>query len=239
MKRTHTTRLSTIAAMVVAVLVLVQRSAQADLSDENFDPPFVVNSPLPGFLPIDTTLLDKWAGEDVTLVSGINDGVSPVTPPNMVKFLDTGASGAWNEIKQRIDVALEVPFIDAGQAVALYFACFNVPQGAGGAEAQIYIRYLDNLGSLIALSQIASTNDIGGLDDDPDTWQHLQIDADPVPVGTRYVEAFIQFDKASLGGYAGYLDKTHLAIRGVPEPAAVGLALVGCGLAIGRRRLRR
>ena len=210
-------------------------SAQADLSDEGFDTVYVVNSFLPNFLPLNTTAVDKWAAEKSFVVTA-GDGITPVDGDQMVKMLDDGSSGVKNELKQRIDVTLEIPLIDAGQARSYYFACFNVPSGAANARAEIFLKYLDVSGSLLSSSAVLNTDDNGGLDQDISTWEHLDFLSDPVPVGTRYVEAWIRYDNASLGAFAGYLDKTHLEFRGVPEPAALALVLTACGCLARRRR---
>ena len=128
------------------------------------------------------------------------------------------------------------------------FACFNVPEGAGGAEAEIFLRFFNAGGAFISDSPTATLV----LDNDPATWEHLTIGdfsgislgppdlpAAVVPIGTQFVEAHFLYDNASLGDFAGYADKTHLEFEVIPEPSTVLLVLIGAVSLLSFLRLTR
>mgnify|MGYP001198539152 CR=1 FL=1 len=225
--------------LLAAALACCCRTSTAALTNEGFDTPYDVNTNLPVFEPINTTLVDQWAAENALIVAGVNDGISPLNGDQMVKLLDDGTTGAKNEMKQRIDVSLDAAAIDAGLAVAIYFAHFNVPSGPVNARAEIYLNYLDALGNAFGMSPVLDSDSIGGLGVDVSTWQVLDLSGTPVPIGTRFIEAFIQYDNASLGAFAGYVDATHLSLRAIPEPATWGLFITAMLGTVAVRRTRR
>jgi hypothetical protein len=203
--------------------------ANAQLSNAGFDSPYS-NSDLVPWGGTGSTVVDSWAAEAAAIV-GAESGLTPLVGDQMAKLLDDGS--LLSEIKQQIGSIglLTNPQVDTGAALALYFAHLNVPASAPvGVTAEILLQFLD--GAQNALGAPATLLS-GPLDNDPSTWEVVQMTDVPVPAGARGAEAIIRYNIASLtglGGFVpGYVDSTHLGFSFVPEPSTFGLLLI-CGL---------
>jgi hypothetical protein len=218
-----------LAITLIALLGFSCQNADAQLSDSNFDSPFA-NADLVPWAGTGLTTVDKWAAEAAQIV-GTDNGVTPVEGDQMAKLLDDGS--AFTEIKQRVGSIglLTDAQVDTGAALALYFAHLNTPASAPvGATVQILLQFLDGSQNALGLPVAVTSSP---LDNDPNTWELVQMDDVPVPAGSRGAEAIIRYDVASLTSIAGfvpgYIDSTHLGFSFVPEPSTLGL-LVLCGM---------
>ena len=207
----------------------VGSEARAQLSNPSFDSPYLTSDLAP-WGGTGLTAVDSWAAEAAEIV-GVDNGITPLVGDQMAKLLDDSSS--LSEIKQRIGSIglLTNPQVDTGAALALYFAHLNVPASAPvGVTAEILLQFLD--GAQNALGAPATLLS-GPLDNDPSTWEIVQMTDVPVPVGARGAEAIIRYNIASLTGQSGfvpgYVDSTHLGFSFVPEPSTFGLLLI-CGL---------
>jgi hypothetical protein len=213
--------------------------ASAQLSNPNFDSPYST-SDLVIWAGTGLTTVDKWAAEAAEIV-GSENGIVPAGGDQMAKLLDDGS--LLTEIKQRVGSIglLSNAQVDTGTASALLFAHFNVPANApAGVTAELLLQFLDGSQNPIGLP-VSLLSPL--LDNDPSSWEKVQMDNVTVPVGSRGAEAIVRYSIPSLTGLAGfvpgYVDRTHLGFSFVPEPSTFGMLLV-CGLwgAVSHRRNR-
>lgn len=223
-----TTRVKVLYALVIAALSLgAIPQASAQLSNPNFDLPYATGDLVP-WAGTGLTAVDQWAAEAAAIV-GPENGIIPASGDQMAKLLDDGS--LFTEIKQRVGSIglLSNAAVDTGAALALFLAQFNVPANAPvGASTEILLQFLDGsqnpIGPPVSLASPP-------LDNDPNTWESVQMNNVPVPVGSRGAEAILRYSVASLTGVSGfvpgYIDGTHLGFSFIPEPGTFALLLIG------------
>jgi hypothetical protein len=225
-----TTKLRAFYALVISTISLgATPEASAQLSDPNFDSPYST-SDLVSWAGTGLTAVDKWAAESAEIV-GSENGIVPLGGDQMAKLLDDGS--LLTEIKQRVGSIglLTNAQVDSGTASAQLIAYFNVPANApAGASTELLLQFLDGSQNPIGLPVSLLSPP---LDNDPSSWEQLQMNNVAVPVGSRGAEAIIRYNIASLTGSAGfvpgYVDRVHLGFSFVPEPSTFGLLFI-CGM---------
>jgi PEP-CTERM motif len=193
--------------------------AQANLLvDPAFDVPPFDQSDLRSFGDIVSPFRSgRWAVENATKVSGVHDGVTPLSDDHMLCMLDDG--GILTQAGQAVQVT-------PGARYNLS-ASFTTGTGTSGAIAGVILAFYNTTTNPwnIPIPPGATQTQLT-LDGDPKTWKTVS-ETVLAPVGSTWAVAQVFYNDAGLGTNAGYVDNASLAK--VPEPAS--MALLGTGLA--------
>lgn len=175
---------------------------------------------------------DTW-GEETSSVVPAQGGVTPFEGNGMLRMNDDGLT--VTQIWQRVSVSSFAAQIDAGLATADLSAWFNIPVGLTGAVSDVRIAFVNASNVEISGVNVQSTS-IGGIDANPATWQLLPNLGSAVPVGTRILEAQLNYVNATMQGEPGYVDAADMRLTVIPEPTTCMLLLIGlAGVVAGRR----
>jgi hypothetical protein len=166
-----------------------------------------------------------WGPEAGTIVTAEN-GVTPIQGVQMLRMVDTGS---YTQTFQITDVTASAGLIDSGGAVINAYAQFNVDKALSAALGVISVSFFttSTYGSLIGSSPIASLT----LDTSPVSWQPISLSS-AIPVGTRWILTQVAYQDATLFGidgqyHPGYVDAADTTISQIPEPATIGMLVLG------------
>jgi hypothetical protein len=227
----RTNRIVVCAALVLAVAAFAQ-PARANLL---VDPGFEVNA-LTSYVNVltdFTTYQGIWGVENATIVTAEN-GITPAQGVQMLRMEDDGL--LTTQGFQVTDVSSYAGLIDSGAGIVGLSALFNVDKGVPAAVAAVYLQFFSaaNYGSQIG-SYVGTGLTLDNLDS---TWEMIAYSG-AIPVNTRWVLSQVAYSDASLVGidgavHPGYVDAADLRIT--PEPASLGLLLLGAASMWMRRR---
>ena len=174
-----------------------------------------------------------WSAE----VGAITGPASGITPADGVKMLELSDDGLIaTQSFQLIDVTPYSTDINAGNASITASGNYNVPQDVAAGTSAVNVGFYNAAHGFISSTQTTSSVLPGAvLDNNPATWQTLNITSFPVPVNTAYLLMQPLFANASMVNAAGahrpgYVDRTSLTLTAVPEPSTLvlaGLAMMG------------
>jgi hypothetical protein len=212
-------------------MALITVSANANLL---VDPGFELN-------PLDTatnvlnnfsTYQGIWGVENATIVTAENG----VTPIQGVQMLHMDNTGSYTQGFQVTDVTSYAALIDSGNAVVNMSAQFNVDKAVPAALGVLGVSFFT--GNTYGTLTTYFTNSLT-LDNSNNTWELIS-GSSAIPVGTRWLVSQVAYQDATLLGidgvyHPGYVDAADMTITQVPEPATLGLLILG-GLAMRCKR---
>jgi len=228
---TRTNRIVVTAALVLAAAAAVRPAQAYPLVDPGFE-----LNPLTNYANVltdFTTYQGVWGVENATIVNAEN-GVTPPEGVKMLRMVDDGL--VTTQGFQVMDVSSFAGPIDSGAATFGLSAFFNVDQFVPAAVSAVYVQFFSaaNYASQIGLGT-SSNLSLDGLDT---TWEAASVSG-AIPVNTRWILAQVAYSNASLIGsdgvvHPGYVDAADFRI--IPEPASLGLLLLGAASMMWTRR---
>ena len=237
-QRFRTRNLSHLRILATGILFFAAASTAKAYTTGNLvvDPSFESNPLIPYVQILGPPYTTGSWGAEMATISGTASGITPASGALMLSMTDDGLIAT--QAFQLVDVSAYATDINAGLATVDASALYNVPADVPAGAAAVYTGFYNG-----ANASIGSFTIPGVLDSNVSTWQSLNINAFPVPVGTQYILMQVLYNNASMissngASRPGYVDDAMLTLTAVPEPTSIALAataFVGV-LVMGTRR---
>ncbi|MGL4514604.1 MAG: PEP-CTERM sorting domain-containing protein [Lacipirellulaceae bacterium] len=216
--------------LAVVALCFSAAPALAQLSNAAFEPPYATAD----LQVYGAASVDAWGTTGGSIV-GTTLGIVPADGVQMLQLDPVVAPQAY--VSQIVGVEHLSSVVDAGLLVAdRFIACFANPTvNSQAVSGRMFLNFIDAGGVVFGGSSVLVTST-------PNTgaWTPYTLFNQPVPSGTRRVEAVMCFDTvtmaSSVGGSPIFVDKMFLGFEQVPEPAAASLLALGFAGFARRRR---
>ena len=156
-----------------------------------------------------------WGAEYANIVEA-EGNVTPRSAPHMLQMLDTGGGTTDTQALQAVHVPFQFDYVELS-------AWANCETDATFGLKLHFFAAADDWPDAMAAHLEYFT-----LDALPLSWERFSLEPQPLPDGTQWIVAEVNFLNAPLGDHAGYVDDVELIFHGVvPNDAATWSAVKG------------
>ncbi|HEY6563070.1 MAG TPA: hypothetical protein VIY86_01115 [Pirellulaceae bacterium] len=191
------------------------------------DPGF--NSGSQALLPAGTFTFDRWEVESAALIVGPQAGVTPFEGNGMLRLNATG--GVVTHVWQFLDLTPLAAQINAGNVTVDAYAFFNSRPGHT-PRAALRISGRSGLAPNFFLRPVTTNSTTSlVLDGVAATWERLNSTVLTLPAGTNLLEFELAYVESTLppANFA-FADLAYVCFNIVPEPASLGMTVIGVAL---------